>query len=44
MGDTLSGTASHCGVELVLYHADVGLKHVWVKGDESGLSYSESFT
>ena len=39
VGDTLSGTASHCGVELVLYHADVGLKHVWVKGDESGLSY-----
>ncbi|THU77368.1 hypothetical protein K435DRAFT_738503 [Dendrothele bispora CBS 962.96] len=39
VGDTLSGTAAHVGVELVLYHGDVGMKHVWVKGDESGLSY-----
>ncbi|KAK1235142.1 Two-component response regulator SSK1p [Marasmius sp. AFHP31] len=38
-GDALSGTAAHTGVDLVLYHGDVGLKHVWAKGDESGLSY-----
>ncbi|KAL0565582.1 hypothetical protein V5O48_016438, partial [Marasmius crinis-equi] len=43
-GDALSGTASHTGVDLVLYHGDVGLKHVWAKGDESGLSYLLSHT
>lgn len=39
VGDVLSGAASQSSVELVLYHADVGLKHIWVKGDESGISY-----
>ncbi|KAK7471131.1 Two-component response regulator SSK1p, variant 2 [Stygiomarasmius scandens] len=39
VGDALSGTAAQAGVELVLYHGDVGMKHVWLKGDESGLSY-----
>uniref|UniRef100_A0A0W0FIB4 Response regulatory domain-containing protein n=1 Tax=Moniliophthora roreri TaxID=221103 RepID=A0A0W0FIB4_MONRR len=38
-GDALSGAASQVGVDLVLYHGDVGMKHVWVKGDESALSY-----
>jgi osomolarity two-component system, response regulator SSK1 len=38
-GDAMGGVAAQVGVELVLYHGDVGLKHVWVKGDESGLSY-----
>ncbi|KAG7096555.1 hypothetical protein E1B28_003977 [Marasmius oreades] len=38
-GDALSGAAAHTGVDLVIYHGDVGLKHVWVKGDESGISY-----
>ncbi|KAF9268346.1 hypothetical protein L218DRAFT_1073656 [Marasmius fiardii PR-910] len=38
-GDVLSGAAAHTGVDLVLYHGDVALKHVWVKGDESGISY-----
>ncbi|KAJ7590733.1 hypothetical protein C8J56DRAFT_540819 [Mycena floridula] len=39
VGDVLSGAAAHVGVELVLYHGDIGLKHIWVKGDEGGMSY-----
>ncbi|KAH8829754.1 hypothetical protein DL96DRAFT_902400 [Flagelloscypha sp. PMI_526] len=39
IGDSLSGTAAQAGVDLVLYHDDIGVKHVWVRGDESGLSY-----
>ncbi|KAF5357687.1 hypothetical protein D9758_007483 [Tetrapyrgos nigripes] len=39
VGDAVSGAAAQVGVELVPFHGDVGLKHVWVKGDESGLSY-----
>lgn len=42
VGDTLSGAAAHAGVDLVLYHGDVGMKHVSVKGDECGLSYALS--
>ncbi|KAF8883424.1 hypothetical protein BD779DRAFT_1539884 [Infundibulicybe gibba] len=39
VGDALSGAAAQLGVDLVLYHADVGIKHVSVRGDESGVSY-----
>ena len=39
VGDTLSGAAAQAGVDLVLYHGDVGMKHVSVKGDECGISY-----
>lgn len=42
VGDALSGVAAQAGVELVLFHGDVGLKHIAVKGDESGLSYTLS--
>ncbi|EJD00878.1 uncharacterized protein FOMMEDRAFT_141652 [Fomitiporia mediterranea MF3/22] len=39
VGDALSGIAAEAGVELVLFHADVGMKHVSVRGDECGISY-----
>lgn len=42
VGDTLSGAAAQVGVDLVLYHGDVGMKHVAVKGDECGISYALS--
>lgn len=42
VGDTLSGAAAQLGVDLVLFHGDVGMKHVTVKGDECGLSYALS--
>ncbi|KAF4602127.1 ssk1 response regulator receiver [Pleurotus pulmonarius] len=42
VGDALSGSAAQAGVDLVLYHADVGMKHVIVKGDESGISFALS--
>jgi osomolarity two-component system response regulator SSK1 len=42
VGDTLSGAAAQAGVDLVLYHGDVGMKHVCVKGDECGISYALS--
>lgn len=42
VGDALSGVAAQAGVELVLYHADVGMKHVSVRGDECGVSYALS--
>lgn len=38
VGDSLSGVVAQAGVDLVLYHADVGMKHVSVKGDECGIS------
>lgn len=38
VGDALSGCAAQRGVDLVLVHADVGLKHVAVRGEEFGLS------
>jgi osomolarity two-component system response regulator SSK1 len=41
-GDALSGLASQAGIDLVLFHADVGMKHVSVKGDECGISYALS--
>lgn len=42
VGDALSGMAAEAGVDLVLYHGDVGMKHVSVKGDECGISYTIS--
>jgi osomolarity two-component system, response regulator SSK1 len=42
VGDALSGAAAQAGVDLVLYHGDVGMKHVCVKGDECGISYALS--
>lgn len=42
VGDALSGAAAQVGVDLVLYHGDVGMKHVSVRGDESGISYTLS--
>lgn len=43
VGDALSGVASQAGVELVLFHADVGMKHISVRGDECGISYALSY-
>ena len=43
VGDVLSGTASQAGVDLVLFHGDVGIKHVMVKGDESAISLALSY-
>ncbi|KAI0722203.1 hypothetical protein C8T65DRAFT_691870 [Cerioporus squamosus] len=42
VGDSLSGVAAQAGVDLVLFHDDLGMRHVAVKGDESGLSYTLS--
>jgi osomolarity two-component system, response regulator SSK1 len=40
VGDVLSGVAAQAGVDLVLFHGDVGMKHVSVRGDENGISYA----
>ncbi|KAG8930414.1 ssk1 response regulator receiver [Tulasnella sp. 418] len=40
VADVLSGLAAQAGVDLVLFHADVGMKHVSVRGDECGISYA----
>lgn len=42
VGDALSGVAAQAGVDLVLFHDDLAMRHVAVKGDESGLSYTLS--
>lgn len=43
VGDSLSGAAAQAGVDLVIYHGDdIGLRHVVVRGDESGISYALS--
>ncbi|CAE6452439.1 unnamed protein product [Rhizoctonia solani] len=42
VGDLLGGIAAQAGIHLVIYHADVGLRHVGVKGDEGGTSYALS--
>lgn len=42
IGDTLSGAAAQAGVDLVIYHGEVGIKHVYVSGDESGISFASS--
>jgi len=39
VGDALGGMASDVGVDLVLYHGDVGMKHIAVKGDETAICY-----
>lgn len=38
VGDAVSGVAANTGVDLVLYHGDVGMKHAYVRGDECGIS------
>lgn len=43
VGDSLSGLAAQAGIDLVLFHQDVGMKHVAVKGDECCLSYLLSY-
>lgn len=40
IGDSMSGCAAQAGVDLVLYHGDVSLKHVSVYGDEASLRYA----
>ncbi|KAI0091875.1 hypothetical protein BDY19DRAFT_1084186 [Irpex rosettiformis] len=42
VGDALGGMASQAGIDLVLFHGDIGMKHIPVKGDENGLSYTLS--
>jgi osomolarity two-component system response regulator SSK1 len=42
LGDALSGAAAQAGVDLVIYHEDTGVKHVYVSGDESGISFALS--
>lgn len=39
VADLLAGQASQLGVDLVLFHGDVGIKHVSVNGDNEGLAY-----
>ncbi|KZO94895.1 hypothetical protein CALVIDRAFT_528527 [Calocera viscosa TUFC12733] len=39
VGDTLAGLAAQAGVDLVLYHAEVGMLHVGVRADESAVAY-----
>lgn len=39
VADLLGGQAAHAGVDLVLFHGDVGIKHVSVSGDNEGLGY-----
>ncbi|KAF9076652.1 hypothetical protein BDP27DRAFT_809928 [Rhodocollybia butyracea] len=38
-GDAFAGLAAQAGVDLVLFHGDVALKHIWIKGDEFSISY-----
>jgi len=42
VGDVLSGSASQVGSDLVLFHGDVAMKHVSVRGDENGVSFALS--
>jgi osomolarity two-component system response regulator SSK1 len=42
VGDALGGMAADVGVDIVLYHGDVGMKHIAVRGDEIGISYTLS--
>ncbi|WVQ98736.1 hypothetical protein IAU59_005867 [Kwoniella sp. CBS 9459] len=42
VADMLSGQASRKAVDFVLFHGDVGIKHVSVNGDGEGLSYALS--
>ncbi|KAG1753192.1 hypothetical protein EDB19DRAFT_1892639 [Suillus lakei] len=38
VGDASSGRAAEVGVDLVLFHSDVGMRHMAVKGVECGIS------
>lgn len=40
VADLLSGQAAQAGVDFVLFHGDVGIKHISVCGDAEGLSYT----
>ncbi|KAL7423985.1 Two-component response regulator SSK1p [Cryptotrichosporon argae] len=40
VADLLSGQAAQAGVDLVLFHGDVGMKHVSVTGDRDGIAYA----
>jgi osomolarity two-component system response regulator SSK1 len=42
VGDALSGAAAQAGVDVVLFHGDTGMKHISVRGDENGISYTLS--
>jgi osomolarity two-component system, response regulator SSK1 len=42
VGDALSGMAADLAVDLVLFHGDVGMKHIAVKGDETAICYTLS--
>jgi len=46
IGDALSGIAAEADVELVLFHGDfhgdIAMKHIAVRGDECGISYTLS--
>ncbi|KAI0254238.1 hypothetical protein BJV78DRAFT_63080 [Lactifluus subvellereus] len=42
VGDALSGMAADVAIDLVLFHGDVGMKHIAVKGDEIGICYTLS--
>lgn len=40
VADQLSGEAAQAEVDLVLFHGDVGMKHVSVTGDREGIGYT----
>jgi hypothetical protein len=40
--DLLGGQSAQAGVEIVLFHGDVGIKHTSVSGDGEGLGYALS--
>lgn len=42
VADLLGGQAAQAGVDFVLFHGDVGIKHVSVNGDGEGLAYALS--
>jgi hypothetical protein len=39
VGDLLGGLTAQSGLDMVLFHGDVGMKHFSVKGDEGGICY-----
>jgi len=40
VADLLCGQAAQAGVDFVLFHGDVGIKHVSVNGSAEGLAYA----
>lgn len=40
VADLLCGQAAQAGVDFVLFHGDVGIKHVSVQGSAEGLAYA----